>query len=55
VLKMKRFVEIGHKIFYLGDKEIELLNVLSKNNLLKFTPEEIKVYGYEEKEASECK
>lgn len=51
---MKRFVEIGYKIFYLDDKEMELLNTLSKKNLLKFTPEEIKVYGYEEKEVSEC-
>lgn len=51
---MKRFVEIGYKIFYLDDKEMELLKALSKNNLLKFTPEEIKVYGYEEKEASKC-
>ena len=51
---MKRFVEIGYKIFYVDDKEMELLNTLSKKNLLKFTPEEIKVYGYEEKEVNEC-
>lgn len=51
---MKRFVEIGYKIFYLDDKEMGLLNALSKNNLLKFTPKEIEVYGYEEKEVSEC-
>lgn len=51
---MKRFVEIGYKVFYLDDKEMELLNLLNKNNLLKFTPEEIKVYGYEEREVNEC-
>lgn len=52
---MKKFIEIGYNIFYLGEKEIELLNQLSKKNLLKFTPEEIEVYGYEEKRANECK
>lgn len=46
---MKKFIEVGYNIFYLGEKEIELLNQLSKKNLLKFTPKEIKVYGYEEK------
>lgn len=49
---MKKFIEVGNEVFYLDDKEVELLNQLSKKNLLKFTPKEIKVYGYEEKVVS---
>ena len=50
---MKKFIEMGYNIFYLGEKEIELLNLLSKKNLLKFTPKEIEVYGYKEKGENE--
>ena len=47
---MKKFVEVGYQVLHLEEKEVELLEFLSKHNLLKFSPKEIEVYGFNEKE-----
>lgn len=41
----KSYYEIGYKIFLLNEVEIQLLKELDKNNLLKFSPRKIEVYG----------
>ena len=46
---MKQFIKVGYTILHLEEEEVKLLEFLSKNNLLKFTPEKIEIYGYEEK------
>ena len=41
---MKKMVEVGYKILLVNEKEMELLNFLSDNNLLKHRVKEISVF-----------
>lgn len=43
------FYEVGHRIYYLTETEVQLLVDLSNCNLLKFTPKQIDVYGVDGK------
>lgn len=44
----KIFVTLGYVLLCVTKKECDLLWYLHKRNLLKFTPEEVKIYGTEE-------
>lgn len=44
----KIFVTIGYVLLHVTKKEYDLLLYLHKRNLLKFTPEEVEIYGSEE-------
>ena len=48
--EQRKFYEVGTKIYYLTEAEAQLLLDLAKSNLLKFTPEEIDIYGIDKGE-----
>lgn len=48
MMEERKFYEVGHKIYYLNETEVQLLFDLDKANLIKYTPKEITVYGTEE-------
>ena len=43
----KIFVEIGYVTVCVTKEEFELIEYLSKRNLLKFKPEQVEIYGVE--------
>ena len=48
--EQREFYEVGTKIYYVTETEVQLLLDLAKSNLLKFTPQKIDIYGIDKED-----